>query len=100
MLWNLLRNAVRYASPEASSVRIELRSLARQVELNIIDNGRGVAPEHQAQLFEPFVTTKWDGLGIGLAIAQTIVTAHSGRLEYREGADGGAVFAFSLAAAE
>jgi signal transduction histidine kinase len=71
-----------------------------RVAISVSDCGAGV-PEHlRPQLFEPFVTTKPDGLGIGLAIAQTIVTAHSGRLEHTEGPDGGAVFAFSLAAAE
>ena len=82
VLWNLLRNAVRYASPEASSVRIELRSLARQVELNVIDNGRGVAPEHQAQLFEPFFTTDSKGTGLGLYLARELCAANRARLEY------------------
>jgi len=82
ILWNLLRNAVRYASTDASSVRIELRSLARQVELNVIDNGRGVAPEHQAQLFEPFFTTDSKGTGLGLYLARELCAANRARLEY------------------
>lgn len=82
VLWNLLRNAVRYASLEASSVRIELRSLARQVELNVVDNGPGVAPEHQAQLFEPFFTTDSKGTGLGLYLARELCAANRARLEY------------------
>ena len=82
VLWNLLRNAVRYASTDVSSVRIELRSLARQVELNVIDNGRGVAPEHQAQLFEPFFTTDSKGTGLGLYLARELCAANRARLEY------------------
>jgi two-component system sensor histidine kinase PilS (NtrC family) len=82
VLWNLLRNAVRHASADASSVRIELRSLARQVELNVIDNGRGVAPEHQAQLFEPFFTTDSKGTGLGLYLARELCAANRARLEY------------------
>ena len=82
VLWNLLRNAVRYASTDASSVRIELRSLARQVELNVIDNGRGVAPEDQAQLFEPFFTTDSKGTGLGLYLARELCAANRARLEY------------------
>jgi len=82
VLWNLLRNAVRHASSEASSVRIELRLLARQVELNVIDNGRGVAPEHQAQLFEPFFTTDSKGTGLGLYLARELCAANRARLEY------------------
>jgi two-component system, NtrC family, sensor histidine kinase PilS len=82
VLWNLLRNAVRYASLEASSVRIELRSLARQVELNVVDNGPGVAPEHQPQLFEPFFTTDSKGTGLGLYLARELCAANRARLEY------------------
>jgi two-component system, NtrC family, sensor histidine kinase PilS len=82
VLWNLLRNAVRHASADASSVRIELRSLARQVELNVIDNGQGVAPEHQAQLFEPFFTTDSKGTGLGLYLARELCAANRARLEY------------------
>ena len=88
VLWNLLRNAVRHASPEVSSVRIELRSLARQVELNVIDNGRGVAPEHQAQLFEPFFTTDSKGTGLGLYLARELCAANRARLEYVNNARG------------
>lgn len=82
VLWNLLRNAVRYARQEPGSVRIELRSLARQVELNVIDNGHGVAPEDQAQLFEPFFTTDSKGTGLGLYIARELCAANRARLEY------------------
>ena len=70
-----------------------------RVAISVSDSGAGVPEQLRSQLFEPFVTTKPDGLGIGLAIAQTIVTAHGSRLEHREGADRGAVFAFSLAVA-
>ena len=82
VLWNLLRNAVRYARPEPASVRIELRSLARQVELNVIDNGSGVAAEHEAQLFEPFFTTDSKGTGLGLYLARELCAANRARLEY------------------
>jgi two-component system sensor histidine kinase PilS (NtrC family) len=88
VLWNLLRNAVRYASLDASSVRIELRSLARQVELNVVDNGPGVAPEHQAQLFEPFFTTDSKGTGLGLYLARELCAANRARLEYVNDVEG------------
>jgi signal transduction histidine kinase len=104
VLVNLLLNAFdALAATPTGQRRVVIAATAAppgRVEISVTDCGAGV-PEHlRPQLFEPFVTTKPDGLGIGLAIAQTIVTAHSGRLEHREGADGGAVFAFSLAAAE
>ena len=72
---------------------------ANRIAISVSDSGPGV-PEHlRSSVFEPFVTTKPEGLGIGLAIAQTIVTAHGGRLAYSDAHEGGAVFAFSLAAA-
>jgi C4-dicarboxylate-specific signal transduction histidine kinase len=72
---------------------------ANRVAISVSDSGPGV-PEHlRSSVFEPFVTTKPEGLGIGLAIAQTIVTAHGGRLAYSDAREGGAVFAFSLATA-
>jgi C4-dicarboxylate-specific signal transduction histidine kinase len=67
-----------------------------RVTLSVSDSGPGV-PEHlRASLFEPFLTTKPQGLGIGLAIAQTIATAHGSRLVYSDAVNGGAVFTFSL----
>ena len=70
-----------------------------RVAISVRDSGPGV-PEHlRGSLFEPFVTTKPQGLGIGLAIAQTIVTEHGSRLTYSDARNGGAVFTFSLPAA-
>ena len=82
-------------TPPTAAPPNELRDLQKQRD----DAIRNAIEQLRSQLFEPFVTTKPDGLGIGLAIAQTIVTAHGSRLEHREGADRGAVFAFSLAVA-
>jgi signal transduction histidine kinase len=69
-----------------------------RITLSVSDSGSGV-PEHlRSTLFEPFVTSKPQGLGIGLAIAQTIIAAHGSRLSYCDARDGGAKFTFSLAA--
>ena len=54
------------------------------------DCGTGIPPEIIDRLFEPFVTTKSDGLGLGLSISRTIVTAHGGRLWAENNVDGGA----------
>ncbi|MGH8705276.1 MAG: sensor histidine kinase, partial [Burkholderiales bacterium] len=81
VLWNLLRNAVRHARPEARSVRIALRALADQVELNVIDNGPGVSRADQGQLFEPFYTTESKGTGLGLYLARELCVANRAALE-------------------
>jgi C4-dicarboxylate-specific signal transduction histidine kinase len=67
---------------------------ARLVQLSVRDFGTGIPPELMGRLFEPFVTTKSDGLGLGLSISRTIVTAHGGRLWAENNADGGATVHF------
>jgi two-component system sensor histidine kinase PilS (NtrC family) len=82
VLWNLLRNAVRYASAEPRSVRIDLGAYADRVELSVIDNGPGVSPPSQGQLFEPFFTTDNKGTGLGLYLARELCDANGAMLEY------------------
>lgn len=82
VLWNLLRNAVRYAAAAPGSVRIGTTVLGRQVELNVMDNGPGVPPAHQSQLFEPFFTTDSKGTGLGLYLARELCVANRAQLEY------------------
>ncbi len=82
ILWNVLRNAVRYARQEPRSVRIVLGSFADQVELSVIDNGPGVPAANQGQLFEPFFTTDSKGTGLGLYLARELCTANRAVLEY------------------
>ena len=82
VLWNLLRNAVRHARDEPRSIRIVLKAFGDQVELNVIDNGPGVAPENQGQLFEPFFTTESKGTGLGLYLARELCAANRASLEY------------------
>ena len=100
VLVNLLLNAFDALSAKAvGQRRIEIaaaRTQENRIVISVSDSGPGI-PEHIRQsVFEPFMTTKPDGLGIGLAIAQTIMVAHGSRLEYQDRPGGGAVFAFSL----
>jgi two-component system sensor histidine kinase PilS (NtrC family) len=82
VMWNLLRNAVRYARPEPASVRIRLDGYADRVELSVIDNGPGVPAAIQGQLFEPFFTTEAKGTGLGLYLARELCAANRATLEY------------------
>ena len=88
VMWNLLRNAVRYARQEAGSVRLAAAGFAGRVELSVIDNGPGVPAASQAQLFEPFFTTDSKGTGLGLYLARELCSANRALLEYVNDAAG------------
>jgi two-component system sensor histidine kinase PilS (NtrC family) len=88
VMWNLLRNAVRYARTEPRSVRLVIRGFADRVELSVIDNGPGVPASSQGQLFEPFFTTDSKGTGLGLYLARELCAANRALLEYVAGRAG------------
>ncbi len=99
---NLVRNAVEVLR-QAQRRELTIRTLAGangDQEVAVIDSGPGISPEIAEQLFKPFVTTKKDGMGIGLSISQSIVEAHGGRIWVEPNPTGGAVFRFSLPVSE
>jgi len=69
------------------------------VEFAVVDSGAGLDPEIRDRIFEPFVTTKRNGMGIGLAVSQSIIERHGGRLRFDPNPDGGTIFSFTLTAA-
>lgn len=94
VILNLLRNAFE-ATTETSDRLVELRaSLDRRgsVLISVGDNGTGLDEETAAQVFVPFFTTKPEGTGVGLALAQQIMTAHRGFIRVSENETGGATF--------
>ena len=98
ILLNLIRNSVEAMQ---SGARRELRlSAARadndMVRLSVADTGSGLAPEVVSQLFQPFVTTKQHGMGVGLSICRTIVELHGGQIWAEPNSSGGTVFHFTL----
>ena len=97
---NLLRNALESleeANNRTQPIRIEVRGKAPDdIVVRVTDYGVGIRDEHRAHLFEPFHTTKDAGMGIGLAISRTIITAHGGELSFKPNPEGGAVFEFTL----
>jgi two-component system sensor histidine kinase HydH len=93
-LRNLLQNAVQ-ATPEGAAP-VELRIVGgaggREVVIEVRDHGPGLAADIAGQIFEPFVTTKTRGTGLGLTVARRIAEQHSGTLTGETHREGGAVF--------
>ena len=71
---------------------IEDRSGQKWQRISVMDNGDGIKPEDLPKIFLPFFTTKSEGTGLGLAVVQKVAMQHSGSVEARNTADGGAEF--------
>src|SRR5579875_640243 len=97
---NLVLNAIEaiLAAPSARrEITIEGRVLDRtRVEIAVADSGPGVPDDIARRLFDPFVSTKSRGMGLGLSISRTIVESHGGSLQLKQGPEGGARFVFTL----
>jgi two-component system sensor kinase FixL len=97
---NLVRNAVEAMAQATTRIlTIETADHRGEALVRVIDTGSGMAPEVAAKLFEPFLTTKMTGMGIGLSISRSIVEAHGGRIWAAENPGGGTIFSFTLPAA-
>jgi C4-dicarboxylate-specific signal transduction histidine kinase len=101
---NLIVNGLDAAAEQASGERwVLVRTCATdggRVELTVEDSGKGIAASDLARAFEPFFSTKQEGLGMGLSISRSIVRAHGGQIWAENSAGGGAIFRFWLPVAE
>lgn len=100
VLLNLMRNAIE-AMEESEKRELVISTTAVQdnlLEISVADTGVGIPPEISAHLFQPFVTTKRHGMGVGLSISRTIVEAHGGSIAPRANPGGGTAFCFTLSA--
>ena len=96
---NLVRNAVEaMEGVERRELVVATRTVPDQemAEVIVADSGPGIAPELADRLFQPFVTTKKTGMGLGLSICREIVEAHHGRLTTTPGSPRGTVFRMTL----
>jgi two-component system sensor kinase FixL len=98
VLLNLIRNSVD-AMLDSPERRLVISSEAVEddmVQVNVADTGGGMAPEVMERLFQPFVSTKPHGMGVGLSICRTIVESHGGRIWPEANSPHGTVFRFTL----
>lgn len=98
---NLLVNAVQAMAGQAAEQRVSIAARPGQngtIEITVRDSGPGIAPEQLTSLFEPFYTTKAEGMGMGLPICRTTVEAHGGTLTVNANSGLGAEFIVTLPA--
>lgn len=95
VLYNLLLNAAQ-ASPPDGAITVKTRPTDDRVEISVIDRGSGIQPEHLESIFNPFFTTKAEGVGLGLAIVSKIVDQHGGKMTVESEAGKGSVFRIYL----
>jgi len=91
VVYNLLLNAAQ-ASPPGAAITVKTRLVEGNAEIAVIDRGEGIPPERQEVIFNPFVTTKPDGVGLGLAIVSKIVDLHGGTITVESEPGKGSVF--------
>jgi len=101
VLWNLLENALKYAS-SCTSIKVEARWTRNEVIIGVADHGPGIPADEREKIFQHFYRLERDqgthtrGSGLGLAICQGIVQAHGGRIWVEDQPEGGSVFRFAL----
>jgi two-component system sensor histidine kinase HydH len=92
---NLVINAMQ-AVERKGRIEVTAGLVDQSILLKVCDNGPGISAEKLAAIFDPYFTTKEQGSGLGLWIAQQIATAHGGNIQVQNGSAGGAVFTMAL----
>lgn len=95
VILNLVKNAVQSIG-QNGTVRIAITPTNTMVRFTVSDTGPGVPPARIGRLFDPFSTTKTEGMGLGLPICRSIIEAHGGMIWYETAPGGGAAFIFTI----
>jgi signal transduction histidine kinase len=95
VLLNLLLNA-QQAIDQNGRIAVTVERKGQDAVIEVVDNGRGIAPDHLPNIFRPFYTTKGDGTGLGLSLARRIVEDHQGRIDVTSTVGKGTTFAVVL----
>jgi two-component system sensor kinase FixL len=98
VILNLMRNAIE-AMEHCERRELTLSTAPAEdgmVAIEVTDTGSGIAPEVAAHLFQPFVTSKASGMGVGLSISRTIIEGHGGQIAAKPNPGGGSIFRFTL----
>ena len=98
VLLNLMRNGIEamQSFPHPELVVTTTSEAESMIAVKVADNGGGIDPEIRDRLFQPFVTTKRRGMGIGLSLCRTIINSHGGEITTEPNPDRGTVFRFTL----
>jgi signal transduction histidine kinase len=94
-VYNLLLNAAQ-ASPPDGAITVKTKPVDGAIEISVIDRGVGIDPAHLEHIFNPFFTTKPEGVGLGLAIVSKIVDQHGGKITVESELGKGSVFRIYL----
>ena len=92
---NIISNAIQ-AMSEKGKLQIKTSSGKDFVEINFTDNGQGIVKENLKKIFEPLVTTKSKGIGLGLAIVENIIDSHKGKIDVKSEVGKGSTFTIKL----
>src|SRR5579864_8954614 len=95
VLLNLLLNSLQ-AIEGQGKITVTLKPQGKFATVEVVDNGRGIAPEHLPSIFRPFYTTKGEGTGLGLSLARRIVEDHHGTINVTSTVGKGTTFAVLL----
>ncbi|WP_404339749.1 sensor histidine kinase [Sphingomonas sp. MMS12-HWE2-04] len=100
MVLNFLQNALDASAGGEAQILVSTADIGSHVECRVRDSGSGIPPDVLGRIFDSFVTTKAEGMGIGLSLSKTIIESHGGTIAAFNNSERGATLSFSLPSAD